>query len=452
MRKETAMTDDRLSSTLRARIYDAFPVTQLCFLRLLGLLDIEATDAVPTAAVTLGGRSRLQINPGFVAQHCATDLDLVMLVLHELHHVALGHTRLFPRVTKAQNWAFDCVINAQLCRLFPKPQWTRLFRSCYSAERFPEALLRPPEGWRMLDERWLPGRAGEVHRALYSDLAVSYRDLYDLLPQLMAEGDAGFDGLLGNHEPEQAEGIAPDVLRELRGILAEWPMVESRSGRDQGGPRHRETVARTEARRQAVAQIRRALLAMANVGECGAQGNAVWQPSPSLLPYAPRLARSDFVRAALGSPALLHEAAVPIRRPLAQERTHVYLDVSGSMSGELPLLYAALQPLSALLHPRVHLFSTEIADIDLSQLARGVRIGTGGTDIGPVTAHALKHRVRRAVIVTDGWVGDVPQEHARALAERRCRFAALISGRGDPSFVKRLACRVWRLPEMENAS
>jgi len=445
------MTDDRLSAALRARIFDAFPVTQPSFLRLLGLLDIEATDEVPTAAVTLGGRSRLQINPNFAAQKCATDHDLVMLVLHELHHVALGHTRLFPRVTKSQNWALDCVINAQLCRLFPQPQWTRLFRSCYRADVFPEALLRPPEGWRTAEERWLPRREGEVHRALYSDVSVSYRDLYDLLQPLVDES-AGLDGLLGNHGADQPEGIAPDVLKELRGILAEWPMVDQRSGRDQGGERREEKVKRADIKRQAVAQIRRALLAVANVGECGVQGNPAWQASPSLLPYAPRPARSDFVRAALGSPALLHDAAVQVRRPLAQERTHVYVDVSGSMSGELPLVYAALQPLSALLHPRVHLFSTVIADINLSQLARGVRIGTGGTDIGPVTSHVLKHRVRRAVIVTDGWVGDVPQEHARRLALKRCSFAAVVSGHGDPSFTKRLACRVWRLPEMENAA
>ena len=53
------MNADALSAALRSRIFDAFPVTQPSFLRLLGLLDIEATDAVPTAAVTLGGRSRL---------------------------------------------------------------------------------------------------------------------------------------------------------------------------------------------------------------------------------------------------------------------------------------------------------------------------------------------------------------------------------------------------------
>src|SRR6187402_3445831 len=114
------------SAALAARIYSSFPVAQPAFARLLNLPDIEATDAVPTAAVTLGGRSRLLINPQFVADMCPADHDVVMLVLHELHHVVLGHTRLFTRLTPAQNWAFDCVINAQLCRLFAEPHHTAL--------------------------------------------------------------------------------------------------------------------------------------------------------------------------------------------------------------------------------------------------------------------------------------------------------------------------------------
>jgi len=445
------MTDARLSAALRERIFDAFPVTQPSFMRLLGLLDIEATHVVPTAAVTLGGRSVLQINPQFVQEMCATDHDLVMLVLHELHHVALGHTRLFPRITPAQNWAFDCVINAQLCRLFPQPRWTRLFRTCYRADDFPWALLRPPEGWRTLEEVWLPGRAGEIHRALYSDHSVSYSDLYALLPQLIVV-EGGLDGLLGNHVAEPEEDIAPDVRRELREILAEWPMVDARSGRDDGGDCDTDTVARADARRQAVAQIRRALLSVAATGEVGARGHPAWQATPSVLPYAPRLSRSDFVRAAAGRPSLLHETALPMRRPLAQACTHVYVDVSGSMRRELPLIYAALQPLAALLHPKVHLFSTEVADISLAQLARGVRIGTGGTSFAPVTKHLIEQRIGRAVFITDGWVGNVPAEHARRLACRRPRFAAVVSGHGDPSFTNRLACRVWRLPAMESAT
>ena len=135
--RERAMNARCDSAALAARIYSSFPVAQSAFARLLHLLDIEATDSVPTAAVTLGDRSRLLLNPKFVAENCPADHDLVMLVLHELHHVALGHTRLFPRLTPAQNWAFDCVINAQLCRLYPEPHHTALFRRFYRADAMP---------------------------------------------------------------------------------------------------------------------------------------------------------------------------------------------------------------------------------------------------------------------------------------------------------------------------
>src|SRR6185436_8240543 len=111
-------------------------------------LDIVETDAVPTAAVECRVQPRLRINPGFVDAHAATPERLLMLVMHELHHVLLGHTRLFPRVTPADNVIFDAVINALLCRMFPKREHTSFFTEFYSDAHFPECLLRPPVGWK----------------------------------------------------------------------------------------------------------------------------------------------------------------------------------------------------------------------------------------------------------------------------------------------------------------
>lgn len=141
-----ATWQDPRARRLAERVWSAFPVTQPAFAKLLELLDIEVSDAVPTAAVTLGLDSRLLINPDFAERHCRTDAALVTLVLHELWHVALGHTRLYEQLTPAQNWAFDAVINAQLCRQFPDAAHTRLFRQLYDADRLPWALLRPPDG------------------------------------------------------------------------------------------------------------------------------------------------------------------------------------------------------------------------------------------------------------------------------------------------------------------
>jgi hypothetical protein len=444
------------SERLRERVFDAFPVTQPAFRRLLALLDIEASDAVPTAAVTLGARSRLLINPTFVAARCATDHDLVMLVLHELHHVALGHTRLFPHVTPAQNWAFDCVINAQLCLTYPQPHWTALFRRCYAPDVFPEALLRPPAGWGTDRERWLPGRAGEVHRALYDDRSVSYADLYALLTEVLAAqgsvpgaqgGRLGCGRLLGDHGDPAQDDAPADVLREVRGIVAEWPMARRVSGRDQGGALEQSAVAAAEARAAVVRTIRRALLSVADLGQ-GVRGPPAREPGPvpGLLPYAPRPRRADFVRQACGSPTLLHPALLVAARPVRREQVHLYLDVSGSMDGCLPLLYAALRPLEGLIHRQVHLFSTRVHDVDLRDLMRGVRVTTGGTDVAPVTAHLLAQHVRRAVLLTDGWVGNVPAEHARAFSKRGARCAVVLTRDGDARFANALAARVWRLP------
>ena len=62
---------------------------------------------------------------------------------------------------------------------------------------------------------------------------------------------------------------------------------------------------------------------------------------------------------------------------MRREQVHLYLDVSGSMDGCLPLLYATLRPLAGLIYPQVHLFSTRIHDLDLRDLVRGVRVTTG---------------------------------------------------------------------------
>ena len=257
--------------------------------------------------------------------------------------------------------------------------------------------------------------------------------------------------LLGDHAGAgERSDIAPDVLREMRNILAEWPMVERISGRDQGGDAQSSRIDFAQALRQAAATLRKAILAIADLG-VGQRGAIERRDEEreGLLPYALRPQRADFVRQALGVPSLLHPERLMAAGIVRREAVHVYLDVSGSMDAALPALYATLVSLSGLLHPKVHLFSTRIDDIDLRQLARGVRVTTGGTNIAPVTRHALDHRVKRALFVTDGWVGKVPDEHSHALNRRGARFAAVVTQGGEIDFAAALGAKVWRLPNLE---
>ena len=190
---------------LADRIRQCVPLRHPAFGKLLQLLSIEATDTVATAAVTVGARSRMLINPAFVAQRCRTDAHLSMLVMHELYHVLLGHTRMYQRPTLAANWAFDCVINAQLCRLHPDVEFTSFFSSCAAPEGL-WSLIGPPAGWPAA-ARYAPGALGDVHRRLYDDASTTTADLFALLDTMAEALDAdGADRLLGNHGNQGSHG------------------------------------------------------------------------------------------------------------------------------------------------------------------------------------------------------------------------------------------------------
>jgi hypothetical protein len=75
----------------------------------------------------------------------------------------------------------------------------------------------------------------------------------------------------------------------------------------------------------------------------------------------------------------------------------------------------------------VHLFSTAVYDIGLEALRRGECRTTGGTSIECVASHMARHRVRRAVLLTDGAVG-APGVAARAALSGAVLGVALTPG------------------------
>lgn len=441
------------SRQLAEKIYESFPVTQPAFGQLLGLLDIEASRDVPTAAVTLGTRSRLLINPDFIADKCKGPFDLCILVLHELYHVVLGHTRLYERSTPVHNWAFDAVINAQLSQLFPEPHQTSLFRHSYSPEVFPECMLRPPEGWRTKEEKWhLGGQAGEVHKALYTENSTSYEELFRLLQTLvLSDGTAlGSEQLLGSHGDEN-EATDPELLNEIRGIIAQWPMVEQRSGRDLGDALTPKQLVLRRKHNAAVGILRNALSRLADVGSDGTLSPRVSLcPSDSLLPYRSQVDRRAEVLSASGQEPFFFQSTSSQASLARSERVHIYLDVSGSMDGVIKPLYEALIPLLGKVAPKIHLFSTAVSDIAHDELKKGILHTTGGTSIDVVTDHILKEKVRKALIVTDGWVGNIPSSHLEKLKKSKVKLYGAITSNGESQFLNPVQGKAWKLPALPN--
>jgi predicted metal-dependent peptidase len=87
---------------LKEQIFDCLPAGRYALSGLIRLLDVVETEAVPTAAVECVKTPRLLVNPKFVAEHANTPEKLMMLVLHEVHHVLLGHTKRIPCESRAE--------------------------------------------------------------------------------------------------------------------------------------------------------------------------------------------------------------------------------------------------------------------------------------------------------------------------------------------------------------
>jgi hypothetical protein len=170
---------------------------------------------------------------------------------------------------------------------------------------------------------------------------------------------------------------------------------------------------------------------VAGLSGAGAVRRARVEPIEVSTPI-PGFSRRSMVLRALGHEPLLHAGQSPLRRSVrAGERVHVYLDVSGSMDEVKGPLYGAVLDCEALVQPTVHLFSTKVADISLAELRRGVCKTTGGTSITCVANHMAANRVRRALLITDGYVGMPRGAHHKTLDGAKLAVAYLGSNTSE---------------------
>ena len=451
-----ADTPQPLLEPIADRILDAFPSGSYALSALLRLLDIVETTSVPTAAVECRAQPRLLVNPEFVAQHAPTPEKLLVLVMHELHHVLLGHTTLFPRATRVQNFVFDAVINGLVCRMFPSADHTSFFTDYYKADDFPECLLRPPRGWpeapsvlkraglKSVAEDDKPAAAGsldalplqfreivdEVHAALYSSGGATYQEVYDLLPKLLDESVIDGIPLLGGHDQDGAEDgqlgeRSPVLFDVVRGIVEQWPQppdpINGRSRADV----LKETDVKPIRPPSARSVLRGLIRKVAGFSGAGAV-RRVRMDEVAVTTPIPCLNRRSVVLRAFGCEPMLHTGNALSRRTVrAGERVHVYLDVSGSMNDVRGPLYGAVLDCEEYVQHTVHLFSTKVADISLAELRAGVCKSTGGTNIDCVAQHMADNRVRRALMITDGFVGIPRGQHHKTLDGAKLAVAFL---------------------------
>jgi predicted metal-dependent peptidase len=445
-----------------SRVLDLVGVHAHALNALLTVSTVEWSDAITTACVECADRPRLLLNPAFVAQWCHTPERLATLVLHELLHIALGHTRLFPRPTLAHNVAFDAIINRTLLAAIQGTQvrhsavrfgydverYTDFFTDFYSASKAPEFILRPPPGWPSAPD-WsasheMPQALRAIHRDLYDQsldepdnldpwdepthryTQVTYADIIAALHDV-----DGFDAedvqLLGAHgdTPAECDAIRGSRDRDAAELLASAlePLCGQLPGRgDHLGITQVADTARTPALEHAL----KALLRRAITPNGAGVSRISWRQRDVRVVHRMHDRRASCrVRAAslLGAPMpLLFDGHIEerLREP---QRVAIYVDVSGSMSRVLPHLRRALLTLRREIEPALYWFSDEVVAASGNELETGDVPSTGGTAIRAVITHAT-HQLpagSSAIVLTDGYVEAVPR--ATSAAMRRAQVA-----------------------------
>lgn len=435
------------AAVLAARLVGCLPAATVEMETLCKLAGIKVSQTIPTAAVECVRRPRLLINPNFAAKYCQRDEHLFLLVMHELWHIILAHTRLYPRVTPAHNIAFDAIINAGLSRQYDKPEYRGFFEELNPADKFPSLLLRPPVGWptnpvypdigpagtrQILERLYPPGNSRNTAMPFYEEILRLLRQYAEENGWVWADGEPF---LLGDHDNPDAEGqvfVDPVLGETMRRIASKMPNLPGGKNRGRGGTRAEwmnEAGPSSERARRAFSQVLQRCLGPRR----GGKRRKKKSPIPgiggtSVLPNArDRLAPA---RRLLGVPNTIwvQPSSVKARVPETPSKAHVYLDVSGSMAEVLPYLLGLVMPYVATGQADIFQFSTIVEPLPLARLRQGRLQTTGGTDINCVLEHLLNMQpvIHRALVLTDGATGMPHDEFVGRVREQNVRLYVVL--------------------------
>jgi hypothetical protein len=236
-------------------------------------------------------------------------------------------------------------------------------------------------------------------------------------------------------------------IEAIRQIVERWPLPEMPiRGRGLAEVLSRADVRPDRPVARVLASLRRALLGAATKRTWGSARESRTVLTQDVVP-SPSDRRAAVMRGLGAQPLLYWRPARQPRRGRAG-RTRVYLDVSGSMGPYVPFLYGALVALREYVEPDIYLFSTAVSRISLRELEQGRLETTHGTEIDCVIAHALQHRVRKMLIVTDGYVGEPTAARVEAIRRSGLDIRVALTPEGWRPDLETITARLDELPAL----
>ena len=419
---------------IKRRLFSVIPTSSLHMMEFLKLMDIRfVEEETKSAAVTCTSRPELLLNKAFVDAYCKTDEHLFMLVMHELYHIILGHTHLFKRHTDIDNIAFDAVINAILCRMFPGEEYVSFFTSINSDEPFPGCILRPIGNKTPL--KYIP-----VLKNLYYTNTGTYFEVYECitneLEEMLKNGRIKYV-LLGNHEDNNDDMNNPLLKKMLDKVISKWPREMIVNGRDLGGELEDKTIEFAKAERNAQNKMKRLLR------KSGVIQGSVSKRKMSIqyVQEDATLVTPDYKDRTLLTKSIIYEQPLLYNSSLINSKvvrdsnvqSLVYLDVSGSVVDDInhfaPLLLKPYKNKECLLFA----FSTIVVPVSYQDFRKGKYKSTGGTSLNCIFEHYFslpkKKQTKKVLILTDGETGKVADDYYQKIKQQKIEVYCGLFGR-----------------------
>ncbi|MBW1996633.1 MAG: VWA domain-containing protein [Deltaproteobacteria bacterium] len=455
--------------------------------KLVSGFSVKANDEISSASIAFKGANlyEIQVSPSFLRKYVNSPQDALHLLLHEVIHKIRGdiymtflENKLNPKVV---NLALDIFVDALQMRIC-FPEGAPYLLLLYPPDRFPHNLLLPPP---QLFRAWSKkiGSAGEfgmpyesLMGKIQSDeksqmrmrftLESIFRECNCERPSKAAElyslgwlGDATFRNYLDQFSEIVNENI-PWIIKFIDLLTFLGDHIFNTLQNDLGLGKNETGAFYLGAGYSAKVQEDR-ITPLGQV-QCYEFFEAVRKALGPSTGCTRKVLRFGTERGMVAFPGrretfFIAAGYTPVFYPNSvhtldekEEQAQLYIDVSGSTDSIQPFLYGLALHLHEGISEPVHLFSNAVEDVMISDLAKGVRKSTLGTDFDCIFEHALKHNFKKILIVTDGYA-TLSNELAEKAQKQGMKVFVVYTSDGSKMFKQNLdaiAQETWILPDI----
>jgi predicted metal-dependent peptidase len=366
---------------------------------LFKISEIRFDKNHPTLAVSLADRPILFINPEFCNAHMKSENDLKACLLHEFLHILLQHTDKYSFNTPLLNIAADAIINSIIHRSFGEI-YSGFFNRFYK-EGGLATLLRSDNVFNKSSEQY-----EEVHKAIYSG-KICADDLHELLNYLLRHTTGAGNPkiiFIGNHShgagsiSEENKKILDEMLKKMDGVLI-WNRPNEKGIGDKS--KHAETIYNNSK----ISKWKRDTYKILKKFLTDEKSQHFQQANRQII--TPVLNSTD--KRALAK--FKYTGLIPFAESntaylVNKDSVNIYLDVSGSMDEEIDALIALLHNFRKIIRYPLWVFSDDVYPAEFKN-KKLVYKTTNGTQIACVFDHIRKNKIKKCLIVTDGYIESI---------------------------------------------